>query len=96
MDALTERRLDISQSWLAWLRQIPESAKPASMLGLIERLKHIRAIGIDPGRGHRINQVLLAPLVREAGRTTVQHIAGYERRRRHAVLTAISLDLSAA
>ena len=95
LDALTERRLDTSQSWLAWLRQIPESAKPASMLGVIERLEHIRAIGIDPARGHRINQARLAQLVREAGRTTVQHVAGYERRRRHAVLTAIDLDLLA-
>jgi hypothetical protein len=34
-------------SWLVWLRQIPE-AKPAAMLGLIERLNHVRAVGIDP------------------------------------------------
>jgi hypothetical protein len=31
---------------------MPESAKSASMLGLIERLNHVRAIGIDPARGH--------------------------------------------
>ena len=29
----------------------------------------------------------------QAGRTTVQHIADYERQRRHATLVAISLDL---
>jgi hypothetical protein len=47
LDALTERRLETNQSWLAWLRQMPESTKSASMLGLIKRLNHVRAIGID-------------------------------------------------
>ena len=66
------------------------------MLGLIERLEHVRAIGIDPARGHRVHQARLAQLAREAGRTTVQHVAGYERQRRHATLVAISLDLAAS
>jgi TnpA family transposase len=63
------------------------------MLGLIERLEHVRAIGIAPGRGHLVHQARLAQLAREADRTTVQHVAGYERQRRHATLVAISLDL---
>ena len=66
------------------------------MLGLIERLKHVRAIGIEPGRGHQVHQARLAQLAREAGRMTVQHVAGYERQRRHATLVAISLDLAAS
>ena len=33
------------------LRQMPEAVKPVAMLGLIERLKHVRAIGLDPTRG---------------------------------------------
>ncbi len=95
LDALTERRAETGQSWLVWLRQIPEATKPAAMLGLIERLNHVRASGIDPARGHRVHQGRLAQLAREAGRTTVQHIAGYERQRRHATLVAITLDLIA-
>src|SRR5271156_159745 len=59
-------------------------------------LNHVRAIGIDPARGHRLPQVRLAQLTREAGRTTVQHVAGYERRRRHATLVAVTLDLTAS
>ena len=90
LDALTQRRAETGQSWLAWLRQMPEATKPAAMLGLIERLDHVRAIGIDPARGHRVHQARLAQLAREAGRTTAQHIAGYERQRRHATLVAIS------
>ena len=96
LDALTQRRVETNQSWLAWLRQMPEAAKPVAMLGLIERLEHVRAVGLDPVRGHRVHQARLAQLAREAGRTTAQHIAGYERQRRHATLVAVTLDLAAS
>ena len=95
LDALTQRRTESMQSRLVWLRQMPEATKPAAMLGLIERLNHVRAIGIDPARGHRVPQPRLAQLAREAARTTAQHVAGYERQRRHATLVAMTLDLSA-
>jgi hypothetical protein len=96
LDALTQRRAETNQSWLAWLRQMPEAAKPVAMLGLIERLDHVRAAGLDPARGHRVHQSRLAQLVRGAARTTVQHVAGYERQRRHATLVAVALDLAAS
>ena len=50
----------------------------------------------DPVRGDRVHQARLAQLAREAGRTTVQHVAGYERQRRHATLVAVTLDLAAS
>ena len=96
LDALTQRREETNQNWLTWLRQMPEAAKPGAMLGLTERLEHVRTIGIEPGRGRLVHQARLALLAREAGRTTVQHVAGYERQRRHATLAAISLDLAAS
>lgn len=96
LDELTQRREETSQTWLAWLRQMPEAAKPAAMLGLIERLKHLREVGLDQAHGHRVHQSRLAQLAREAARTTAQHIAGYERQRRHASLVAVTLDLSAS
>jgi hypothetical protein len=43
-----------------------------------------------------VHQSRLAQLAREAGRTTVQHVAGYERQRRHATLVAVALDLAAS
>ena len=96
LDTLTQRRAETNQSWLAWLRQMPKAAKPVAMLGVIERLDHVRAVGLDPARRHRVHQVRLAQLAREAGRTTVQHVAGYQRRRRHATLVAVTLDLTAS
>lgn len=95
LDALTGRREPGGQNWLTWLRQMPEAAKPAAMLGVIGRLEHVRVIGIEPARGQVVHQARLAQLAREAGRTTVQHVAGYERQRRHATLVATVLDLSA-
>ena len=96
LDALTERRGETSQVWLTWLRQMPETTKPTAMLSLLERLQHVRAIGIDPGRGHAIHQARLSQLAREADKTTVQHVARFERQRRHATLVAITLDYMAS
>ena len=45
---------------------------------------------------HLVHQARLAQLAREAGRSTVQHVAEYERQRRHATLVAVSVDLSAS
>src|SRR5277367_799697 len=95
LDALTQRRAETGQSRLVWLRQMPLATKPAAMLGLIERLNRVRAIGIDAARGHRVHQARLAQLAREAGRTTAQHLSGYERLRRHAILVAITQELGA-
>ena len=95
LDSLTHRRQDTSQSLLSWLRQMPEAAKPMAMLGLIERLQTVQLSRLDAARGHRVHQARLAQLVREASRTTVQNVAGFERQRRHATLVAVSLDLAA-
>ena len=46
LDTLTQRRAETSQSWLAWLRQMPEATKPVAMLGLIERLVSARSISM--------------------------------------------------
>ncbi len=96
LDGLTERRENTGQNWLTWLRQMPQATKPAAMLGLIARLQHLRAAGIDTNRGHLVHQARLAQITREAARVTVQHVADYERQRRHATLVAVTLDLQAS
>ncbi len=96
LDALTGRRDEGGQVWLTWLRQMPEDAKPTGILGVIERLERVRKVGVDPSRGHLIHQARLSQLAREADKTTVQHVARFERQRRHATLVAITLDLTAS
>jgi nucleotide-binding universal stress UspA family protein len=76
LDALPGRRKEAHQTWLTWLRQMPEAAKPGAMLGLIERPDHVRAIGLDPARGHRVHQARLAQLAREATSADIaRHLA---------------------
>ncbi len=96
LDALTCRREESSMRWLGWLRQMPEATKPTAMLGVTGRLEHVRAIGIELGRGHLVSQARLAQFARETGRTTVQRVAGYERQRRHATRVATALDITAS
>ena len=38
---------------------MPEAAKPAAMLGVIERLEKVRGIGTEPGRGHLVHHARL-------------------------------------
>jgi hypothetical protein len=47
LDALTERRDGGGLSWLTWLRQMPEASTPSAMVALVERLEHVRAVGIE-------------------------------------------------
>jgi len=95
LDALTEPRPTGKQSALAWLRQTPTAAKPMTMLGLIERLDHVRAVGLTAALGQRVHKTRLSHLAAEAARTTTRHLAEVERRRRHATLVAAVLDLTA-
>ena len=41
-----------------------------------------------------MSDLVLAHLAREAGRTTVQHVAEYKRQRQHATLVATTLDIT--
>ncbi len=96
LDTLTEHKEKNGQVWLTWLRQIPEAAKPSAMLGLIERLEHVRSVGINPSQGKLIHPARLSQLAREANKTTIQHVARFERQRRAATLVAIALDITAS
>lgn len=96
LDGLLLRRKDTGQTWLTWLRQTPQAATSAAMLGMVARLEHMRSLGIEAGHGRGVHPERLAQIAREAARVTVQHIAGYTRQRRHATLVATVLDLQAS
>ena len=93
LDALATQRPGSGQSWLAWLRHASPAAKPMAIEDVIERLDHLRAGGLTEARGQRVNKARLTQLVAEGVRTTVWHLAEFERQRRHATLVAIVLDL---
>jgi hypothetical protein len=46
LDALLARRGDRGATWLSWLRNPPLSPAPRNVMRLLERLDHVRAIGL--------------------------------------------------
>lgn len=92
LDKLLTIRTDSGQTWLSWLRQTVYAATPGNFPKLIERLKHVRAIGIELERATRVHQNYWIKLVREGGQSTAQHLADFDPLRRHATLTALALE----
>ena len=83
-------------TWLGWLRNPPRSPTPRSIVRLIERVKHVRGLGIDRERADGVPAAALARLGDEAARIAVQHLAGLNPRRRHAILTAAAIAIEEA
>ena len=92
LNKLLTIRPDSGQTWLSWLRQTVYAATPGNFPKLIERLKHVRAIGIELERATRVHQNYWIKLAREGGQSTAQHIADFDPLRRHATLTALALE----
>ena len=93
LDALLARRGDRGATWLSWLRNPPLSPAPRNVMRLLERLDHVRAIGIAPARAATIPAAAFDRIADEAVRITSQHLAELPDRRRHAVLAAAALRL---
>jgi len=95
LESLLTPRQDSAQSQLSWLRQPAGAATPRAFGGLVERLRLIRRLGINPAQARTIHQNRLSQIAREGGQSTVQHLLDFERQRRLATLVAVVLDLSA-
>ena len=83
----------LRRSRFAWLRDCAESPAPSNILGLLDRLEFVRALGVDETRARRIHPARLGRLLAEAAVMTVQHIADLEPARRTAILVAQTADL---
>jgi hypothetical protein len=95
LDQLLTVRAGGGQSTLAWLRQTAYAATAGNFPKLAERIRQVRALGIEPERASRIHQNHWLKLAREGGQSTVQHLAELEPLRRYATLTALVLELTA-
>lgn len=80
-----------SQTRLAWLRQPPGAASTASFLKLVERLRWIRELGLDPQVRSRIHHNRLQQLRREGERMTGQRLNQLDDEQRDATLVAFLL-----
>jgi TnpA family transposase len=78
---------------LAWVREWPEAPGAANLKAVLERLAHVRRIGLEPDRGRRIHRARYGVIAREAAIMSAQHLSRLERRRRLATLCAFALDM---
>jgi hypothetical protein len=83
-------------TWLGWLRNPPRSPTPRSVVRLALRVEHVRSLGIDRERADGVPAAALARLGDEAARIAVQHLAGLNPLRRHAILTAAAIAIEEA
>ena len=88
LDGLLAARPTGKLTWLGWLRNASQSPAPGNIGKLLDRLKHVRALGIDHTRASALPAAAFERLAEEAARLAVQHLAGLNPARRHAVLAA--------
>jgi Tn3 transposase DDE domain len=94
LEALREPRPDGRLSWLGWLRRPAGTASAASYKGIVARLDHLRAIGIEPERARRIPSHRLARLAAEGERLSLGHLQDLSAPRRRTILVATVLELA--
>ncbi len=96
LDALLRLDGEATRSPLAWTRDWPEAPGASNLKALVERLDHIRILGIEPDRARRIHASRYAVIAREAGIMTAQHLTRLESRRRLATLVAFAIEMEVA
>jgi hypothetical protein len=96
LDGLLTARPTGKLTWLGWLRNAPQSPAVRNVGKLLDRLQHIRSLGIDRARAAALPTAAFERLADEAARLAVRHLAGLNSARRHAVLTAAAIALEAA
>lgn len=96
LDGLLGNRPTGKLTWLGWLRNAPQSPAPGNVGKLLDRLQHVRSLGIDRARASALPAAAFERLADEAVRLAVQHLAGLNPKRRRAVLAAAAVALEAA
>jgi TnpA family transposase len=96
LDGLLTARPTGKLTWLGWLRNAPQSPAVRNVGKLLDRLQHIRSLGIDRARAAALPTAAFERLADEAARLAVRHLAGLNPARRHAVLAAAAIALEAA
>lgn len=96
LETLVEVGPSATLSRLAWLRTAPQSPAARNLLGLIERLRFVRGIGLPRELERAVPQATFRRLGDEAARMTAQHLAEVTAPRRTALLVAATLQLQAA
>ena len=94
LDALLEVS-DAGVTPLAWVRDVATAPRAENVRGLIERLRFVRAVGIEGEASARVHPDRFRQLAREGRVSSAQLLASYTSARRRATLAALLIDLEA-
>jgi hypothetical protein len=86
---------DEDRTPLAWLREWPEAPRQRNLVGLVERLKFVRELGVGPDREKRIHRARYAAITREIAILVPRDISRVETPRRLAILVVFARDMEA-
>ena len=93
LEKLLEAGPEAGVSRLAWLRTASRSPAARNLLGLVERLRFVRGLGVPRDLQGAVPQIAFQRLVGEATRMTAQHLAEVTPLRRLGLLVAVTLHL---
>lgn len=79
----------------AWLKAMPVAPKADHIRELLDRLQHVRGIGLPVGAAEDVNEARLRQFVREGDASDAYRLARYAAQRRRAILVATVLNLEA-
>lgn len=96
LEALLDPRPGTKVTWIGWLRNAPRSPAPKNVPKLIDRLRHVRAIGVDRARAAALPHPVFERFADEAVRIAAQHLAALNPLRRRAILAAGAIALEEA
>jgi hypothetical protein len=92
LDALLAVDEKTGRTPLAWLRDMTSAPKADNARGLLQRLTHVRSIGLDPKTADAVHPDRFRQLAHEGRATPAHLLARYRASRRHAVMTSLVLD----
>src|SRR6185437_8794539 len=95
LDDLLTVAPDAGVSRLAWLRGASRSPAARNLAGLVERLRAVRALGVERSRAAAVPPAAFDALAGEGLRMTSQHLRDLAGPRRAATLVAVVLRLEA-
>lgn len=95
VEKLLERRPDATFSTLAWARQPPGSPGRRALAQLIEQLRRLRSVALDPQMLRGVHDERRRALVRQGLRLSTQHLKALAPLRRRAIVAAVVLECAA-
>ncbi len=93
---LIERVEGDGRTLFGWIGEAPEGATQRNLVGTVERLRRLRAIGIPDDRRKTIHGNRYGMIAREAKATPARELMRFGKVRRKAVLTAFVIERQAA